>query len=397
MILQTALIRRVVLLGAFALGTFAVIACSSAKTSPAAAQIPSPALLIAVQDEHVLAIADPQTNKVVGKVALGGEPNQVAVSEDGKFAFASAKLSGRVGGGNVTKGVDLDLDKLSGETTQIPGYDYISVIDLVTQKEVRRVETGLGSLPQDVVYAGGKVYYTSNAYKLIGRYDPATDRIDWMQGTGQGHTHLLVITKDLKQIFAVNTSSDSVSAMAPWATPGAHAEPIWEVTTIPVGHGPQGIAMSPDEKEVWVATKLDNGLSIIDVATKKVIRTLKVPGIMPLRLKFAPDGKRVLLVDEYSGEVLVYDAATRKVIKRITIVEPTEKFEVRDADAIKDGVHITPKILMHELMIVPDGSRAYVDVMGSNRIDVLDLKTLEVTGSIHTGPSPKGLAWAVRR
>ena len=44
-----------------------------------------------------------------------------------------------------------------------------------------------------------------------------------------------------------------------------------------------------------------------------------------------------------------------------------------------------------------DGSRAYVCVAGDNRIAVVDLKTLEVTGHLTTGKGPDGMAWADRR
>ena len=156
--------------------------------------------------------------------------------------------------------------------------------------------------------------------------------------------------------------------------------------------------MSPDDKEVWVTTKHDGGVSIIDVATQKVSQTLDLKTKVPLRLQFTPDGKRVVIVNEFDGKVLVLDAVTRKEIKRITVVKQTQDFSVvNDNTAVLNGVPIIPKTLLNELLISPDGSHAYVDVMGSNRIDVIDLKALEVTGSISTGAVPKGMAWAVRR
>jgi DNA-binding beta-propeller fold protein YncE len=367
MTLQETLIRRVLLLGAFALGTLAVI------TRVAAAQTPSPALLIACEGEHALDIADPVTMKVVGRVPTRDMPFQVAVSDDGKLAFVTTGLQG--------KGDNPDSSQL-----RPPNHDYISVIDLGAQKELRRVQTGLGSTPQDIVFAGGKVYFTAGGYQAIGRLDPASNEIDWMMGTGQGHTNLLVITKDLKKIFTVNTSSNSVSAITPWDTPGAYAPPLWKVTTIPVGDAPEGIGMSPDENEVWAVTKRDGGVSIIDTATKKVKQTLNLKAAVPLRLKFTPDGKWVLIATEFDGVVLVLDAVTRKEVKRITVVKQTEDFKVvndKDSHAVQNGHPMMPKTVLRELLMAPDGLRAYVGVMGSNRVAIIDLKNLEVTGSIY--------------
>jgi YVTN family beta-propeller protein len=380
---EKSLIRRVALLGALALVTLAGIPRLEA------AQTPSPALLIAVEGDHALTIADPVTMKVVATVPTGDMALQVAVSDDGKLAFVTTSKT-------MGKGNNPDAH-LADEGVLAPNDDYISVIDLAAQKELHRVKTGLGSRPHGIVFAGGKVYFTAGGYQLIGRYDPASNRIDWMMGTAQGHTHLLVITKDLKKIFAVNTASNSVTAITPWDDPTVYAPPLWKVTTIPVGKAPQGFDMSPDEKEVWAATKGDGGVSIIDVATKKVTQTLKLSVRVPVRLKFTPDGKRVLIADEFDGTVVALDAATRKEIKRITVVKQTEEFEiVNDNTAVQNGVAIMPKSVLRELLMAPDGSCAYVGVMGSNRIDILDLKTLEVTGSISTGAVPKGMAWAER-
>jgi YVTN family beta-propeller protein len=49
------------------------------------------------------------------------------------------------------------------------------------------------------------------------------------------------------------------------------------------------------------------------------------------------------------------------------------------------------------ILIVPDGSRAYVAVSTSDKVVVVDLKTLEVVGQISAGKQPDGLAWAVRK
>jgi hypothetical protein len=44
-----------------------------------------------------------------------------------------------------------------------------------------------------------------------------------------------------------------------------------------------------------------------------------------------------------------------------------------------------------------DGSRAYVCVAGDDKIALVDLKTLEITGHLTTGKGPDGMAWSDRR
>src|SRR5579884_3464774 len=251
----------------------------------AAAQMPSPALLV-VNKEGNLAIVDPKSGKVMGRVPTGDGPHEVAVSDDGRLAF------------------------VSNYGAKTPGSS-ISVIDIVEQKEIRRIEIGALSQPHGVTFAGGKLYFTAQGFKMIGRYDPVADKIDWMMGTGQNRTHMVILTKDLNQIFTSNIGSNTVTAMERSFDP-----PDWNETVIPVGKGPEGIDLSPDGKEVWTAHGADGGVSIIDVATGKVKETLDLHTKRSNRLVFTPDGKMVLVSDLGTRELVVLDAPSRKEIKR---------------------------------------------------------------------------------
>jgi YVTN family beta-propeller protein len=46
------------------------------------------------------------------------------------------------------------------------------------------------------------------------------------------------------------------------------------------------------------------------------------------------------------------------------------------------------------ILIVPDGSRAYVAVSAMDYIAAIDLRKQEVTDKIPTGKGPDGLAWS---
>src|SRR5207249_7182081 len=182
----------------------------------------------------------------LGRVSTGDGPHELAVSTDGKFAFASNYGTGAA-----------------------PGHT-ISMIDLSAQKEARRIDVAPLSRPHGLAFAGGKLYFTAEANKKIARYDPAADKIDWQFETGQNTTHMVLPTRDARTIFTSNIGSDSVSMIE------AGAGGQWTQTVVPVGKGPEGIDLSPDGKHVWSAHSRDGGVSIIDVPTKKVVQTLNV-------------------------------------------------------------------------------------------------------------------------
>ena len=46
--------------------------------------------------------------------------------------------------------------------------------------------------------------------KAIARYDPAADRLDWLMGTGQDRTHMVIVSGDQKRLFTTNVASATI-------------------------------------------------------------------------------------------------------------------------------------------------------------------------------------------
>ena len=325
---------------------FAFVTLLLAVSAPAQPQslTPSPALLVLNKAENSLAILDPATQKVVARIPTGEGPHEIAASSDGKLAV------------------------VTNYGAKDPGHS-LSVIDLVAQKEIHRVDLGPLGRPHGIIFADGKFYFTAELNKLIARYDPATNQVDWLLGVGQNRTHMLVRTKYLNEFFTSNVDSGTVTAIEKSSDPSGYTE-----TNIPVGKAVEGIDISPDDKEVWAANAGDGSVSIIDTATSKVTHTIDARTKHSNRLKFTPDGKLALISDPATGELVIVDTATRGITKMLKVGQGP------------GGI-----------LIVPDGSRAYVALAGDNAVAVIDLHTLEVSGKIPTGQGPDGLAWAVRQ
>lgn len=311
------------------------------------AQTPSPALLVLEKNDKSLAIVDPATLKVVGRVPAGQDPHEIVASEDGRYAYIS-----------------------NYGAFQNPQHT-ISIADLSSQKALPAVDVGALRAPHGLEFVNGKVYFTAEGSKVIGRYDPSTHQVDWTLGIGQNRTHMLTVSRDESKIFTANVNSDTISILDRDKNGDVSG---WIETPISVGKGPEGFDVSPDGKELWAANSHDGTLSIIDVASKKVVQTLDLHTKFANRVKFSPDGKLVLISDLGAGDLVVLDAGVRKEIKRLNLGH---------------GVA--------GILIVPDGSRAYVAVSPDSQVAVVDLKTLSVTGRIATGKGPDGMAWAVRK
>src|SRR3954462_12346696 len=233
-------------------------------------------LLVLNKEDATFVIVNPESGAILGKVPVGEGPHELITSADGKFAFASNYGSGPA-----------------------PGHT-ISMIDIAAQKETRRIDVSPLSRPHGLAFAGGKLYFTAEADKKIARYDPATDKIEWQFETGQNGTHMVLPTGDLRTIFTSNIGSNSVSAVE-------QGGGVWRQTVIAVGQGPEGIALSPNGREVWSAHSRDGGVSIIDVASKKVTQTIALGTKRSNRVKLTPDGKYALVSDLEAGDLVVVD------------------------------------------------------------------------------------------
>src|ERR1035437_5311891 len=146
---------------------------------------PPKALLVLSKGDHTLSIVDPASLQVVARMPSGPDPHEVVASTDGKFAYIS-----NYGGG---------------------AYNTLTIVDLVGQKTLPAVDLGALRGPHGLDFAGGKVWFTAEAAKVIGSYDPAAQKVDWVLGTGQNRTHMIFVSQDLKRLVTSDVSSATMT------------------------------------------------------------------------------------------------------------------------------------------------------------------------------------------
>jgi YVTN family beta-propeller protein len=323
-------------------------------TECTAQSAPHRSLLALSKTDHMLAIVDPVTLKVITRIPVGEDPHEVIASSDGSIAYVT-----NYGGGSLHE---------------------LNVVDLVAQKPLPSIDTKPLFGPHGLTFVNGKAWFTAEGSKSVGRYDPATGQLDWSMGTGQDRTHMIYVTADGKKIYTTNVSSGTVSILADtiiqpgkMAPPNAKPREDWIQTVVPVVRGSEGFDVSPDGSQLWTAASEDGTISIVDLQAKKLAAKIDARVLGANRLKFTPDGRLVFISSLGSGELTIYDAKSHTEIKRLKIG------------------HGAAGILMD-----PDGSRAFVACSADNYVVVVDLKTLEITSHIDVGGVPDGLAWAVR-
>lgn len=180
--------------------------------------------------------------------------------------------------------------------------------------------------------------------------------------------------------------------------------------TVIVGGDPQGVAVDPDGKHVYVASFADNAVRVIDTRSQKVVGSIHV-GANPRGIAVDPDSRHAFVTNWAENSVSVLDTASGKVIRTIGVganpgsvaVFPRDHYafvtnyyannvSVINSSTLKVigviGVGVAPD----GVAIDPKGEFAYVANSGSNSVSVIDIRAQRVARTILVGNGPQKVA-----
>ena len=226
--------------------------------------------------------------------------------------------------------------------------------------------------------------------------------------------------------------------------------------TIKVGDEPEGVAVSPDSRTLYVANQSSHVLSVVDLASRRVrsvslrntprfvavsrdgkrvfvsmyeddlsasgvavldaerlvaVQYLKT-GVQPYALAVAPDGR--LWVPIHGGRnVEIYTTTDQKLLGRVFVPENPHAVSF-DADGQRaftpDHESSTVSVIdmrndqrlrsipvsaaPHSLAVSPDGRTVVVACFQANAVDLIDAVTLERRGPFRVGTKPQAAAFA---
>lgn len=313
------------------------------------------ALLVVTKQSHALAIVDGDSLRVLAHVPIGEDPHEVAVGPDHRTAFVA----------NFGEGTLHTLARVDLQTaTALPAVEILPLVG-----------------PHGLWVSGERLWFTAVGSEALGAMDPASGRVVQVLGTGQQNSHMLWASRDGAKMLVSNAGSGTMTVfdrttVRPNVVPGAPQPPAsytheeWRPTILPVGEKAEGFAVSPDEREAWVGNA-DGTISALDLVHEKGAGRFEAGTNGANRLRWTPDGRYVLVTTHTGKDLVVLDAHARQVVKRIAIEE-------RGASAIQ---------------LDPEGRRAFVACPRDHFVAVVDLHTMERTGTIDVGREPDGMTW----
>lgn len=295
-------------------------------------------------------------------IATGAGPHEIAPLPGGERVVVSNY-------GDTKAGSTLSVLDLSGKTPA-------RLIDL---GDYRRPH-GLALLPD-----GKSVLVTAEANEALLQVDLESGKVVRHWPTGQKTSHMVVVTRDGKTAVTANIASGSVTLLD-LTKEGPDA-----ATTVRTEAGTEGLALSPDEQELWVANNRADTISVVSLSEKKVVATIPAKSY-GLRLAFTPDGARVLMTSTKSGELVEFDAKTRKETRRLSLapVKPAD-FDPAPADGDMKG-----SVMPIGMVLTQNSSRAFIACSAIGAVAEVDLTSWKVLGHRRTGKTPDGIALATR-
>ena len=316
-----------------------------AKMSPLAGAT-KPRIIQTNFASNYIDIIDPATDKIVGEIK-GIELNHgVAVTPDGSKIFISDETN-------------ISLDVADGRTFQLTNRIPLS-------EHPNNIYIGRDGRFVYVSIAGGK-----GAVDVI---DTATlQRVKTIPTNMSIHN--TYVTPDGKYALAGSIRGKAVTVIDTETN-----EVAW---TIPMDLGIRPMAMSknPDGSTKWLFLQMTayNGFAVVDFATHKEIKRIKIPDLPPGKKGYppgnevshgmfvTPDQKTLLVVSRINSALYFYSLPDLEVVGRA------------DLEGKGSGW----------MTITPDGSRAYIANAVTDDVSVVDVKTMKEVDRIPVGFTPK--------
>ena len=130
---------------------------------------------------------------------------------------------------------------------------------------------------------------------------------------------------------------------------------------------PKSIYLTPDGAQAWVLFSGSSTIYVFDTLTMTVVSTLDAGGVADTAMAFNPTGTRAY-VSATSNQLVVFDTATLTKVASITICN-----------------------LPSDVLVTPDGTRAYVNSQMDSVLSVVDLKTNTLIANAPVGGPASGL------
>jgi YVTN family beta-propeller protein len=229
-----------------------------------------------------LGVIDPVERRLVDRWHVGSDPEQFAITKDGRFAFIANEDD------SSTSIVDLGSGQPHGKV------------------KVSEEPEGVSVNPQN-----GEVYVTCEEKGKVFAINPDQQRVIATIETG-GRPRSIAFLPDGSRGYVACENGGYVAVI------DATSYKLLSKIQLPAGSLPMGTATSKDGKELYVSTGRGNTVLVLDTETNAVATTIPV-GNRAWGMALDPSGSKLYTANGASNDVSVVDVKSRKELRRIKV------------------------------------------------------------------------------
>jgi YVTN family beta-propeller protein len=312
-------------------------------------------LLVVDKAGNAVSIVDLDAGKEIAKIPTGNYPHEVAVSPNGQSAV------------------------VSNYGAQEPG-NSLSVIDVTRKTSTKTIDLRDYKRPHGLEFISDtEVLVTSEATQTLIKVNIQSGKVAEVAKTGQAVSHMIAYSKRDHKAYVANVKDGTVSVIDVTGN-----KLINQITLKP---GIEGLDISPDGKELWVANRNDSTVAVVNTSTLEQEAILPAHQIA-FRVKFIPDGLHVVVSNGMTGNLSVYDVRKRELIKDVDFYNLNNGVENIGKIRDKENPPVPVGIAVHG-----EGKFVYIANAHYGLVAVVDTNTWNVVAKIETGGSPDGIYW----
>lgn len=314
-------------------------------------------LVVANKSEATVSLVDTGSGAIRATLPTGNAPHEVAVSPNGALA-----LVGNYG------------------TRDEPGSS-LTVVDVAAAEVVKTINLEDCTHPHGIVWLSDAVaLVTAEDQQALLRVNIETGKIEQKISTDAEVSHMVALAGNHGLAFVSNIGSGSLTVID--LALGVL------VTNIPTGEGAEGVAVTPDGRQVWVTNRAANTISVVNVAGRQVIAEIEA-GEFPIRAEATADGRFVLVTNAKGNDLSVFSTADLKEVGRVSFAQVSKGDDGR-LFSDRFGTSSVPI----GIEIVDSERRAYVAHANADGISIIDLTEWKVVGTLAAGKEPDGMGWS---
>jgi PQQ-dependent catabolism-associated beta-propeller protein len=312
----------------------AAIACALGLSSTCALAATA---YVSNEKDNTLSVIDLNKMETVETIEVGMRPRGLALSHDNKLLYICASDS-----------------------------DTVQVMDLATRQIIKQLPSGADP-EQFALHPNNKWLYISNEDDaLVTVVDVDKEEVLAQIDVGV-EPEGMSVSPDGK--WAVNTSE--TTNMLHWIDTATNEL----VDNTLVDQRPRHVEFTKDSKVLWASSEIGGTVSVVDVESRQIVKTLdfKIKGIhpdkvQPVGIKLSADGKYAFVALGPANHIAVVDAKTHEVLDYLLV----------------------GKRVWH-MAFNPDESLLLTTNGVSGDVSVIDVAKLKVTKSIKVGRYPWGV------